>query len=467
MIKPTVVVLAAGLGTRMKSGLAKALHPLAGRPLVQHVLKSASGVDPEKIVVVLGHQADRVRGAVEEYGAEIALQQEQLGTGHAVRQAKQAIASSGPGPVMILCADTPLLTAITLQSLTEHHQKSKAAITLITAEVQDPFGYGRIVRSRGGVAKVVEEKDATTVQRKIREVNAGIYCFEKKFLLESLDRLGNDNAQREYYLPDTIALAVKRKRKVSALVCSDPREVLGVNTRRDLSLAEAVLRRRANSAWMLAGVTFIDPETTFIGDQVKLGPDTVLYGNVRVEGKTSVGEGCTIFPGSRIVNSTIGNGVTIKDCSVIEESRIASGASVGPFAHLRPGAIIGERARIGNFVEIKKSTIGEGSKANHLSYIGDATVGRDVNIGAGVITCNYDGFSKFPTIIEDGVFVGSDAQLVAPVRIGKDALIAAGATITRDVPADALGISRVRQEIREGFSSKRRKLKQKKDANPK
>ncbi len=459
-MKPTVVILAAGLGTRMKSGVAKALHPLADRPLVQHVLSAAAAVEPGKIVLVIGHQADKVRKAVEEYKPEFVLQHEQLGTGHAVREAKKSI-TAAPGPVLILCADTPLLGGGTLKSLVELHRKSHAAVSLITAEVKDPFGYGRVVRGRPGVMRIIEEKDATAAQKKIREINAGIYCFEKKFLLESLDGLGNDNAQGEYYLPDTVALARKKKRAVSAFVCDNVDEVLGVNTRYDLSRAEAVMRDRTNRKWMTEGVTMLDPASTFIGDEVLLGRDTVLYGNVRLEGKTKIGEACTVYPGSRIVDSVVGDGVTVKDCSVIEESDLAAGATVGPFAHLRPGSIVGEGAKIGNFVEVKKSTIGKGSKANHLSYIGDATVGRDVNIGAGVITCNYDGFDKHPTVIEDGVFVGSDAQLVAPVRIGKGALIAAGATITRDVPPDALAISRPPQNIREGFASRRRKLRQK------
>jgi bifunctional UDP-N-acetylglucosamine pyrophosphorylase/glucosamine-1-phosphate N-acetyltransferase len=460
-VKPTVVILAAGLGTRMKSGLAKALHPLADRPLVQHVLNACLAVDPGKIVLVLGHQADKVREAAREYKPEFVLQYEQLGTGHAVRQAREAL-SGATGPVMVLCADTPLLTGGTLKKVVELHTKSRAAITLVTAVVPDPFGYGRVVRGKTGVTRIVEEKDATASQKKIKEVNAGIYCFEKKFLLASLDGLGKSNAQGEYYLPDTVALARRKKLGVSAFVSEDVDEVLGVNTRHDLSRAEAVLRDRVNRKWMLEGVTLLDPASTFIGSEVILGRDVVLYGNVRLEGKTRVGEGCTVFPGSRIADSVIGDNVTIKDSSVIEESAIASGASIGPFAHLRPGSVIGAGARIGNFVEIKKSTIGEGSKANHLSYIGDATIGRDVNIGAGVITCNYDGFEKHPTVIEDGVFVGSDAQLVAPVTIGKGALIAAGATITRNVPPDALAISRVPQDIREGFASRRRRMKHKK-----
>ncbi len=465
-MKPTVVVLAAGLGTRMKSVTAKALHSVAGRPLVHHVLNAATALEPGKIILVLGHQADTVKKAVEDYKPEYVLQHEQLGTGHAVRQAKESIAAAS-GPVMILCADTPLLTVDTLKRTISLHEKTRAAVTLITAEVDDPFGYGRVVRSRSGVARIIEEKDASRTQKKIREINAGIYCFEKNFLLAALDRLGKNNAQGEYYLPDTIALARKRRLKVSALVCDTVDEVLGVNTREDLSRAEALMRDRINRKWMLEGVTMIDPDSTFIGDEVLLGRDTILYPNVRLEGRTRLGEGCIVYSGSRIEKSVIGRSVTVKDCSVIEESDIAAGASIGPFAHLRPGCVIGERARIGNFVEVKKSTVGEGSKANHLSYIGDATIGRDVNIGAGVITCNYDGFDKYPTVIEDGVFVGSDAQLVAPVTIGKGALIAAGATITRNVPPDALAISRAPQDVREGFASRRRRMRQKNDRNTK
>lgn len=460
-MKPAVVILAAGLGTRMKSGLAKALHPLAGVPLVRHVLNTAAELDPEKTILVLGHQAGKVRDAIGGTRVEIVLQAEQLGTGHAVLQAREAVLGAS-GPVVILCADTPLLTGGTLRSALELHRKSRAAVTLITALLADPYGYGRVVRKGGGVMRVVEEKDATTAQKKIREVNAGIYCFDREFLLASLDTLGRDNAQGEYYLPDTIELAKKKRRSVAALVCDDPDEVMGVNSRYDLSRAEAVMRRRINRRWMAEGVTMFDPDTVFVGTEASLGRDVVLYPNVRIEGKTKLGDACTVYPGSRIVDSTVENGVTIKDCSVIEESDIATGAQIGPFAHLRPGSVIGAKAKIGNFVEVKKSSIGEGSKANHLSYIGDATVGREVNIGAGVITCNYDGFEKFRTVIEDGVFVGSDTQFVAPVTIGKGALVAAGATITRDVPADALAISRVPQAIREGFASRRRRLKQKK-----
>jgi bifunctional UDP-N-acetylglucosamine pyrophosphorylase/glucosamine-1-phosphate N-acetyltransferase len=460
-VKPTVVILAAGLGTRMKSGLAKALHAVAGLPLVQHVLNAASEIDPGKIVLVLGHQAERVKAAVTDYRAEIVLQAEQLGTGHAVQQAA-AVIDAASGPVMILCADTPLLSGDTLRSVIELHRKSRAAVTLLTAQVEQPFGYGRVVRGKQGVMRVVEEKDATAAEKKIREVNAGIYCFDPSFLLTSLDRLGKNNAQGEYYLPDLIGLARKKKRGVAALLCSDPDEVMGVNSRYDLSRAEAIMRQRINRRWMTAGVTMLDPATTFVGTEVELGRDVVLYPHVRIEGKSKIGDSCTIYPGSRIRDSVIAATVTVKDYSVIEESDIAPGASIGPFAHLRPGAVIGEGARIGNFVEVKKSTIGIGSKANHLSYIGDAIVGRGVNIGAGVITCNYDGYEKHRTVIEDDVFVGSDAQLVAPVKVGRGAVIAAGATITRDVPADALAISRVPQVVREGFAVRRKNLKQKK-----
>jgi len=465
-VKPTVVILAAGLGTRMKSSLAKALHPLMGRPLIQHVLHAAEDVGPEKSILVLGHQADKVRNASGEHRVEIVLQAEQLGTGHAVQQAAEAIAAAS-GPVVILCADTPLLTGRTLKAVIDLHQQSRAAVTLLTARMEDPFGYGRVVRGRSGVLRVVEEKDATVAQKKIREVNAGIYCFDRKFLLSSLSILGKNNAQGEYYLPDTIALAKKKKLVVAALPCKDPDEVMGVNSRYDLSRAEAVMRNRINRKWMLDGVTMLDPDSIYVGSEVLLGRDIVLYPTVRIEGRTRIGDGCTVYPGSRIVDSVIGSNVTVKDSSVIEESDISAGASIGPFTHLRPGSTIGERARIGNFVEVKKSRIGEGSKANHLAYIGDATIGNNVNIGAGVITCNYDGFEKYPTVIEDNVFVGSDAQLVAPVTIGRGALIAAGATITRDVPADALAVSRVRQVNREGYASNRNMMKRKKEAKHK
>lgn len=457
----TVIVLAAGLGTRMKSRLAKALHTLAGRPLIQHVLDAASSIEPEKIALVLGHQADAVRKAVEKYRTEVVIQSEQLGTGHAVLQAKEAIAGA-TGPVLILCADTPLITAGTLRSLLDLHTKTGAAVTLLTTMMQDPFGYGRVIRGRSGVMRVVEEKDAVKAQKMIREVNAGIYCFDPKFLLSSLGMIGKSNAQGEYYLTDTIGLARKSRRKVAALLCRDTYEVMGINSRHELSLAEKIVQSRTNRRWMTEGVTMLEPGSVFIGHDVVLSKDVLLYPNVMIEGKTSIGDGTVVHSGARIVNSRIGRDVCIKDCSVIEDSDISDCAAVGPFAHLRPGTVLKEKAKIGNFVEVKKSVIGEGSKANHLAYIGDAVVGRDVNIGAGVITCNYDGFEKHQTVIEDGVFVGSDAQLVAPVKIGKGALVAAGATITRNVPPDALAISRASQEIREGFVSRRNRLRRKK-----
>jgi bifunctional UDP-N-acetylglucosamine pyrophosphorylase/glucosamine-1-phosphate N-acetyltransferase len=465
-MKLTVIILAAGLGTRMRSSLPKALHPLAGKPLVQHVLDAVYAMGPVRPVLVVGHKEDMVRKAVERYTMDIVYQERQLGTGHAVRQAADAIAQA-EGPVMVLCADTPLLRPATLASLAEAHVRAKAAVTVMTAKVDDPEGYGRIIRGRSGILRIVEEKDSTKSQKKIREVNTGIYCFEKKFLLAALGGITNRNAQGEYYLPDTIPLARKKRSRVADVLCEDPDEAMGINSRYDLSVAEALLQERINVQWMQAGVTMLDPFSVFIDVAVAIGRDTVLYPHVRLEGKTTLGEGCTVYPGSRMVDSTCGNEVTIKDCCVIEDSRIADKASVGPFAHLRPGTVLGPGARIGNFVEVKKSVIGEGSKANHLAYIGDATVGKDVNIGAGVITCNYDGFQKHQTIIDDGVFVGSDAQLIAPVRIGKDALIAAGATVTRDVPPEALAISRALLEIREGVSGRRKRMKQKKDSSTK
>ncbi|HYA87285.1 MAG TPA: bifunctional UDP-N-acetylglucosamine diphosphorylase/glucosamine-1-phosphate N-acetyltransferase GlmU [Nitrospirota bacterium] len=459
-MNPTIVILAAGLGTRMKSGLAKALHSLAGLPLIQHVLNAASGIAPEKIVLVLGHQADKVKSALGDSRVMIVIQAEQLGTGHAVQQAADAIAA-GSGPVMILCADTPLLTSGTLKDVIALHAKSRAAVTLLTFRTENPFGYGRVVRGKSGVLRVVEEKDATAAQKKIEEVNAGIYCYDPAFLLSALASVKKNNAQGEYYLTDTIELARKKKRTVAALLCGDSDEVMGVNSRYDLSRAEAIIRRRTNRRWMSEGVTMIDPDTVFIGNEVSIGRDVTLYPNVRIEGRTKIGDACTIYPGTRIIDSVIASNVTIKDSSLIEESDVASGAAIGPFAHLRPGATIGDGAHIGNFVEVKKSVIGKRSKANHLAYIGDATIGMDVNVGAGVITCNYDGYEKHRTVIEDNVFVGSDTQFVAPVKIGEGAIIAAGTTITRDVPSGALAISRMPQEIREGFAERRKKMKQK------
>jgi bifunctional UDP-N-acetylglucosamine pyrophosphorylase/glucosamine-1-phosphate N-acetyltransferase len=460
-MKPTVIVLAAGLGTRMKSALPKALHLLAGKPLVHHVLDAVQAMGPVRTVLVVGHQADRVGASVEGYRVELVHQERQLGTGHAVSQAADAVASA-EGPVLVLCADTPLLTASTLQELVTRHVKKRAAVTVVTAVVDDPTGYGRIIRGRSGVRRIVEEKDASAAQRKVTEINAGIYCFEKEFLLAALGGITNRNAQGEYYLPDAVALARKKRRPVADLRCEDPDEVLGINSRYDLSVAEALLQGRTVFRWMQEGVTMIDPFSVSIGAGVKIGRDTVLYPNVRLDGTTAIGEGCTVYPGSRIVDSTLGNCVTIKDHCVVEESRIEDEASVGPFAHLRPGTVLKRKARIGNFVEVKKSTIGESSKANHLSYIGDATVGNNVNVGAGVITCNYDGFRKHATVIGDNVFVGSDAQLVAPVTIGQGAVVAAGSTITRDVPRDALALSRVPQENKEGVAARRRSMKQKK-----
>ena len=461
-MRPTVVLLAAGLGTRMRSGLAKAIHQLGGRPLIRHVLDAARAIDPAETIVVLGHQAERVRSACEGYAVTFATQREQLGTGHAVREAADAFRNA-TGPVMVLCADTPLLTAGTLRDLFSEHVTTRAAVTLLTAAVDDPFGYGRIIRGRSGVMAVVEEKDATKAQKKIREVNAGIYCFDRAFLLDALSRLGSKNAQGEYYLPDVIGLARKKRQKVSALLCPDAGEVLGVNSRLDLARAEKVLQLRTNNAWMLAGVSMPDPGSVFIHGAVSLGKDVTLHPNVSLEGKTVIGEGTAVHSGSRIVDSTIGRNAVIKDHSVIEGSTVGDHAAIGPFAHLRPGTNVGNRAKIGNFVETKKTVIGEGSKASHLAYLGDAEIGKDVNIGAGVITCNYDGFEKHRTVIGDNVFVGSDAQLVAPVTIGKGAVVAAGATVTKNVPEDALAISRMKQENKEGFAAIRRRMKQKKE----
>lgn len=452
-----VVILAAGLGTRMKSATAKVLHPLVGRPMIVHVLKAAAGLSATKTVLVLGHQADRVADAVKEFETESVIQEQQLGTGHAVLQAEKAL-KKFKGDVVILSGDVPLIRAETIARLVQHHRKSGDVLTMMTAMVDDPTGYGRVIKdAKGSLLRVVEHKDATTQERGVREINTGIYCIGASFLFSHLKTLGNSNAQGEYYLPDLIATAVEKGLGAGTVSADDVEEVMGINNRVELAQAEKVLRRRINELWMREGVTFVAPEMTFVDDGVRIGRDVILSPGCLLQGATVIGGGCTVGPYSRIIDTRIGSAVEVLDGCVIEESQIEDGCHVGPFAHLRPGTVLRRNARIGNFVEVKKAEMGEGSKANHLSYIGDATVGKKVNIGAGTITCNYDGVHKHRTIIEDEVFVGSDTQLVAPVTVGRGAVVAAGTTVTRDVPAGSLAVSRMRQENKDGWAAKRRK----------
>ncbi|MDH4101183.1 MAG: bifunctional UDP-N-acetylglucosamine diphosphorylase/glucosamine-1-phosphate N-acetyltransferase GlmU [Nitrospirota bacterium] len=452
-----VVILAAGLGTRMKSSMAKVLHPIVGKPLIAHVLKAAAGLNAQKTVLVLGHQADRVAEAVKEFGAEVAIQAQQLGTGHAVMQAEKAL-EGFTGDVVILSGDVPLIRKKTIVHLVAHHEKTGNALTMMTAMLDDATGYGRVVKDAAGrLLRVVEHKDATEEERAIREINTGIYCFKASFLFSHLKTLGNTNAQGEYYLPDLIAMAVEKGLGADTVAADEVEEVMGINNRVELAEAERLMRRRINEYWMREGVTFVAPEVTYVEDEVTLGKDVVLSPGCVLQGKTVVGDGSVIGPYSRVIDTRLGNNVEVLDGCVIEESEIEDGCHVGPFAHIRPATILRKNARIGNFVEVKKSEIGEGSKANHLTYIGDAVLGKKVNIGAGTITCNYDGVHKHKTVIEDDVFVGSDTQLVAPVTVGRGALIAAGTTVTKDVPADSLAVSRTRQENKDGWAARKRK----------
>ena len=452
-----IVILAAGKGTRMKSAQPKVLHQAAGLPLIEHVLRAADALSPVSTVVVVGHGAETVRHALgKRLGLGFALQDPQLGTAHAVLQAEPLL-EGARGTLVLLYGDVPLLRPDTLRGLVREHTRQGAAATVLTAVVDQPHGYGRIVREAGEIAAIVEEKDASDAQRGIREVNSGIYAFDLEPLFAALRTIGAANAQGEYYLPDLIRIYRSRGLKVATVSLDDAREILGVNSRKELSEVTTILNTTRAEALMAAGVTIIDPATTWIGPDVTVGADTVIHPGVYLEGRTQIGSRCVIHSGVRMVDAVLDDEVTINNFCVICESRIASGARIGPFAHIRPQSEVGEQAHVGNFVELKKTVLGKGSKANHLAYLGDATVGEKVNVGAGTITCNYDGTHKHPTVIEDGAFIGSDTQLIAPVRVGKGAYVAAGSCITDDVPAGALGIARGKQVNKAGWVEKNRK----------
>lgn len=452
-----VVVLAAGKGTRMKSADPKVLHHAGGLPLIEHVLRAADSLSPATTVVVVGHQAERVQAALaKRLGLRFALQQPQLGTGHALLQAEPHLAGAA-GTVVLLSGDVPLLRAATLRSLVDTHRTTGAAATVLTARVAGPHEYGRIVREDGRIAAIVEHKDATPEQRRIDEINSGIYAFAVEPLFAALKSIGAANAQGEYYLPDLVAIYRAQGRTVETVMLEDSREILGVNSRRELADVTAILKTTRNEELMAAGVSIVDPASAWIGPDVAIGADTVIHPNVYLEGRTTIGSGCEIHAGVRIVDSTIDDGVVINNYCVILESHVATGARIGPFAHIRPLSDVGEGAHVGNFTELKKTTLGKGSKANHLAYLGDAVIGERVNVGAGTITCNYDGTHKHQTVIEDGAFIGSDSQLVAPVRVGKGAYVAAGSSIVEDVPAGSLGIARGKQTNKPGWVEKKRK----------
>ncbi|HUL28926.1 MAG TPA: bifunctional UDP-N-acetylglucosamine diphosphorylase/glucosamine-1-phosphate N-acetyltransferase GlmU [Thermodesulfobacteriota bacterium] len=456
------IILAAGKGTRMKSELVKVLHPLLGLPMLSYPVDlSLNEIQAEKTILVVGYQADRIKEKFKSPRIQFVLQEEQLGTGHAALQALPFL-KTFTGTVLILCGDVPLVKANTLRSFIGAFAERDSILSVLTTVVEDPSGYGRILRSpEGWLEKIVEEKDASEKERSIREINTGIYCVKVSFLIEGLGEIGKENAQGEYYLTDLAAIAKKKGLKCSAHIVSDPVEVMGINTRVDLAVAGEVLRREKLKDLMLSGVTIMDPKTTYVDQTVEVGKDTVLYPNCHLQGKTKIGDRCLIEPNSKVSDSTIGTEVTIRSNSVITESSIEDGASIGPFSHLRPLSEVKAKAKIGNFVEVKKSVIGRGSKANHLTYIGDSVVGEDVNIGAGTITCNYDGFEKHQTIIGDGVFVGSNVELVAPVKVGNGSSIGAGTTVTKDIPEGALAISRTRQKNIKGWSEQRGRRRKK------
>jgi len=437
----------------MRSQRAKVLHPVAGRPMVDHVVRAAAGLGARRICIVLGNQAAEVRRALAHHGSRLTfcLQSEQRGTGHAVLQTRRHLEGRG-GDVLILNGDTPAVSAELLRGLVRRHRESGAAATLLTAQLADPTGYGRVIRSPDWeVEAIVEERDARPEEREIKEINCGVYVVDAARLFPALRRLKPENQQHELYLTDVVRILKGEGRRVVLHPHGNPEEVLGVNTRRELAAAAAILYRRKAGELMDRGVSFIDPRHTYVDADVRVGQDTFLYPGVVLEGATRIGRGCRIDPGCVIRDSVLGDEVRVLAHSVLSDSRVRDGAQVGPFTHLRPGSDIGARARIGNFVEIKKSRIGEESKANHLSYLGDASLGRGVNVGAGTITCNYDGERKHRTILEQGVFIGSDTQLVAPVRVGRGAYIGAGSTITQNVPAGALALSRVPQQNRQGW----------------
>lgn len=444
-MKLKTLILAAGKGTRMKSDMPKVIHKVNGIPMITKIIDTLSGLNPEENILILGHKKEEVLKVVGE-NCDYVLQTEQLGTGHAVIQAKEKL-EGYDGDVMILYGDTPLLRESTLKSLYEYHKESGAVTTILTSIYENPFGYGRIVKEDGLVKAIVEEKEASEEIKKIKEVNAGVYCFNSKELFKALDKIDNNNEKGEYYLTDVIGIQVSENKKVQSFILEDKMEILGVNSKVELAQAGKVLRDRKNRELMEEGVILIDPETTYVEESVKVRRDTVLYPGVVLQGKTVIGENCEIIGNSRIIDSVLGNNIRVES-SVIEESILEDGVTMGPFAHIRPKSLLKEKVHIGNFVEVKKSTLEKGVKAGHLTYLGDAQVGENTNIGAGTITCNYDGVNKFKTVIGKDAFIGSDSMLVAPVNIGEKALIGAGSVITKDVPSNSLAVSRSKQIIK-------------------
>lgn len=452
-----IAIMAAGKGTRLKSKHPKVLHEIGGKRILAHVIATAQKVVPAKdIFVIIGHEADRVREAVAGVGVNFVLQAEQRGTGHALMVAREAL--SGYDQIIVLSGDAPLITAATIQKLSDFHASQKATMTLLSADLDNPYGYGRVIRKGKGaeVQAIVEEKAATPRQKKIREINSGFYAFSAPALYEHIGRLSTDNTHVEYYLTDMAGVFHRARKKVVATKTSDASEVLGSNTRAEMMMLDARLRLAKCRDLLDSGVTIFYPPTCVIDSDVEIGTDTVIEPFVQLLGQTKIGADCRIRSYSVIKNSVIADRVMVKPGTIMEDSRVDAGAILGPYSHLRSGTEVGEGAHVGNFVETKKIKLGKGSKANHLTYLGDAEIGEGVNIGAGTITCNYDGVNKHKTVIEDGVFVGSDSTLVAPITIGRGSYVAAASCITEDVPADALALGRARQSLKEGWAKAKR-----------
>ena len=456
----SVLILAAGKGTRMKSKRAKVLHPVAGRPMLDYVLRSARQVSKE-VSVVVGHQASAVRESVED--VECVEQKDQLGTGHAVMMAREPLMKRG-GHLLIIPGDVPLIRAETLQAFVDFHREGGFGGSVLTATVDDPSGYGRIVRrSDGAVRAITEHRDAGEDVLSIREINSGIYVFDTSLLFGALDRVRPDNDQKEYYLTDVVGILAVDGHRLGAFEAAEASWVLGVNSRQELARIDGLMRRRKCEALMTSGVSIVDPDTAWIDTDVEIGSDSLIHPSVCIEGRSVLGADVTVRSFSRLTNSSVGDRSTILEGCVVNDSKIREDVQIGPYAHLRMGVVLENQVKVGNFVEIKKSTLGEGTKSMHLTYLGDAKIGKKVNVGAGTITCNYDGVDKNPTVIEDGAFIGSDSQLMAPVRIGKDAYVAAGSSITDDVPPESLAIARGRQTVKEGWVKERKKKRKKKE----
>ena len=449
----TGLILAAGMGTRMKSKMPKVIHKVCGKELVRWVIDASKKAGAADIVTVIGHKAEMVRPVIEN-DTKIAIQSEQLGTGHAVMQAADFI---GDGCVVILAGDTPLIRPETIKAAVEYHEAQGNSATVITAEMEDATGYGRIVRAAdGAVLRIVEQKDATDEEKKIREINSGMYVFDGAALKSALSKLTPNNAQGEYYLTDTLEILRNEGKRIGGYTIADNDEIRGINNRVQLSEAEEVMQERINKYHMTNGVTIIAPKTVFISAEAEIGQDTVIASNVTIEGCTKIGSDCVIEMGSKIVDSELGDGVKVTG-SVILKSRIGDNTNVGPFAYVRPGCVIGKDVKVGDFVEVKNDTIGDGTKISHLTYLGDSDIGKNVNFGCGTVTCNYDGKDKFRSTIGDDVFVGCNTNFVSPVKIGDGSYIAAGSTITEDVPEDSLAIARSRQTNKTGWKGNKYK----------